>query len=283
MTIPDPKPELTQRQEFLAAADEIRAVYQDTSVQISFHGRQRIQDAYRALYVLGSHVPDVPAGSPLPYGGMDDKDIARSLRHAENGMASPAVTLQLIAELRRLRMELDAIGGPSGVTDDDIRSQLGEGFHTAFRKAVDDPQAIVIHTLIDKLRDDTDCHGRSSWSAVISFVANPLIAMLRRAEAETLARAEQPGPGGDSADEVRDRHRNVHPGYVAGARPHPDYGHLYQGTLALPGERPSWLCCHTHSADDAISCARTSAAEMGWALHDSNQGTGNNDKEQESS
>jgi len=189
MTTQDPG--LTQRQEFLQAASDIREAFDACRGEMALPARDLVRAAYARLYVLGSHVPDTPAGSPLPYGGMDDKDIAKALRHAENGMASPAVTLELIAELRRLREELRAMGGPFGVTDDDIRSMLGQGFHTAFRKAVDDPHATVIHTLIDKLRDDTDSQGYSSWSAVISFVANPLIAMLRRAETEAQAAAQQ--------------------------------------------------------------------------------------------
>jgi len=188
MITPDPGPGLTQRQQFLQAAADIREAFDACSAEMALPARDLVRAAYATLYVLGSHVPDVPAGSPLPCGGMDDQHIARALRHAENGMASPAVTLQLIAELRRLREELRAMGGPFGVTDDDIRSMLAEGFATAWRKSTDTPESVVIWKLIDAM-------DREEWGAVISFVADPLIAMLRRAEeqAQPLRLSLQPG------------------------------------------------------------------------------------------
>jgi hypothetical protein len=60
-------------------------------------------------------------------------------------------------------------------------------------------------------------------------------------------------------------------GYVPGAARWQDYMGCYRGTLTLPGRtdvRP-WRCCHTHTEEDvAVTCARSSAAEMGWALLD---------------
>lgn len=52
---------------------------------------------------------------------------------------------------------------PKAVSDEDMRSLLGEGFHTAFRKAIDGPDAMPIHRMISKM-DPQD------WSAVISWV-----------------------------------------------------------------------------------------------------------------
>jgi hypothetical protein len=192
---PETAPGLTMRQQFLQALAGIKAVFQAVAGELGHSAVQDIRSAYETLYVLGSHIPDVPAGSPLPYGGIADKDIAKALRHAENGMASPAVTLDLIAELRRLRAELHALGGPYGVTDDDIMSMIGEGFHTAFRKATDDPHAMVIHTLIGKLCEDRAGDGRTAWSAVVSFTAGPVIQALR--DAGTRAREQE-------ADQLKD-------------------------------------------------------------------------------
>jgi hypothetical protein len=49
---------------------------------------------------------------------------------------------------------------------------LGEGFHTAFRKAIDGPDAMPIHRMISDMRPE-------DWSAVIRFVADPLWDLLR--------------------------------------------------------------------------------------------------------
>lgn len=51
---------------------------------------------------------------------------------------------------------------------DFIRSMLAEGFHTAFRKAVNSPRADQIWDLIKAMPSD-------QWGSVISFVAEPLI------------------------------------------------------------------------------------------------------------
>lgn len=53
-----------------------------------------------------------------------------------------------------------------------FRSLLAEGFHTAFRKAVDHPYAVVIHLLIRELRGQ-------EWGAVLDFTADPLWGVLR--------------------------------------------------------------------------------------------------------
>lgn len=82
----------------------------------------------------------------------------------------------LLAEVERRQDEENALQGSYGVTDADIRSMLAEGFHTAFRKAIDHPYATVIHKLI------TDLPGEE-WSAILDFVAEPLTAMLRQAQA----------------------------------------------------------------------------------------------------
>lgn len=48
-----------------------------------------------------------------------------------------------------------------------LRSLLGEGFHTAFRKATDAPLAMPIHRLLSELDSD-------DWDAVLSFVMDGL-------------------------------------------------------------------------------------------------------------
>jgi hypothetical protein len=49
---------------------------------------------------------------------------------------------------------------------DTFRSMLGEGTHTAFRKAIDSRYAMTIHHLIADLPD-------GDWGQVVSFVAEP--------------------------------------------------------------------------------------------------------------
>jgi hypothetical protein len=90
---------------------------------------------------------------------------------------------QLLDEAVRLRELEDALRGSYGVTDSDIRSMLSEGFHTAWRKAVDHPYATVIHKLIRDLPE-------GEYGAVVDFVADPLIAMLRRAQEKQAAEQE---------------------------------------------------------------------------------------------
>jgi hypothetical protein len=49
------------------------------------------------------------------------------------------------------------------ISESDMRAMLAEGFHTAFRKAIDSPLAMPIHRLIGELPDD-------DWAAVLDFV-----------------------------------------------------------------------------------------------------------------
>jgi hypothetical protein len=49
------------------------------------------------------------------------------------------------------------------INEDDLRSLLAEGFHTAFRKATDCEEAWPIWKLIGKM-------PREDWGAVIGFV-----------------------------------------------------------------------------------------------------------------
>jgi len=82
----------------------------------------------------------------------------------------------VLAEVEAAREQADAIKGAPGVTDSDIRSMLSEGFHTAFRKASDSMEASIAWKAIRDM-------DREEWGSVIDFVAEPLIAMLRQAEA----------------------------------------------------------------------------------------------------
>ena len=52
---------------------------------------------------------------------------------------------------------------PEKLTRDDFRSLLGEGFHTAFRKALDSPESAQIWKLIDVM-------PHREWSAILGFV-----------------------------------------------------------------------------------------------------------------
>jgi hypothetical protein len=54
------------------------------------------------------------------------------------------------------------------VTKDELASLLGEGFHTAFRKAADSSEAVAIHKQISALPD-------VEWARIVEFVAHGLI------------------------------------------------------------------------------------------------------------
>jgi hypothetical protein len=172
--------EATMRQEFLDAASDIREAFEACSGEMGLAGRGLVRAAYARLVELGSQIPGVPAGSPLSWGGMEDKDVATAVRQAEKGYASPAVILELTREMRRLRAELRAFGGPSGVTEEAIRSMIAEGFHTALRKAADSMDAAIAWKAIRDMDSE-------EYSAVCRFVSEPVIGMLREAETRTAA------------------------------------------------------------------------------------------------
>lgn len=54
------------------------------------------------------------------------------------------------------------------VTLEDLKGFLGEGFHTALRKAVDSGRSDKIWMLIDTMPDE-------DWDAILTFVARPLM------------------------------------------------------------------------------------------------------------
>lgn len=172
--------EATMRQEFLDAASDIKEAYEACPGPLGPEVRNTVRAAYAKLTGLGSQIPDIPAGSPLRYGGMEDKAVATAVRQAEKGYASPAVVLELTREMRRLRAELRAFGGPSGVTEEDIRSMIAEGFHTALRKAADSMDASIAWKAIRDMDSE-------EYSAVCRFVSEPVIGMLRAAEAKAAA------------------------------------------------------------------------------------------------
>lgn len=62
------------------------------------------------------------------------------------------------------RADLTALLDQPTVTENDLASLLGEGFHTAFRKAVDSTRANSIWHAIDGL-------PAAEWGAIIDFVA----------------------------------------------------------------------------------------------------------------
>ena len=57
------------------------------------------------------------------------------------------------------------------VSRDDLADYLGEGIHTAFRKACDCREGVQIHRLIDEMPPD-------KWANVIDFVVDALIPFL---------------------------------------------------------------------------------------------------------
>jgi len=63
--------------------------------------------------------------------------------------------------------------------DDELENFLGEGFHTAFRKAVDSKEADRIWHAINDLPSE-------EWSAVLYFVAEPLLEIIQERVAGSL-------------------------------------------------------------------------------------------------
>lgn len=59
---------------------------------------------------------------------------------------------------------------------EEIKSMIGEGFHTAFRKGTHHPKSGEIWGLIQELPN-------SEWSNIVDWVAEPLIEMLEGYEA----------------------------------------------------------------------------------------------------
>lgn len=129
---------------------------------------RRVQFLARAIYRAG-------ARAQLDRGLRHQADAAGRLRWlAGQDFLAPDM-IAVLDEVEDLREKAAALQGSHGVTDPDIRAMLSEGFHTAFRKAVDSPFAVVIHKLLRDLEP-------GEWDAVIDFTADPLIAMLREAE-----------------------------------------------------------------------------------------------------
>lgn len=73
--------ETTMRQEFLQAASDINEAFGQARLAESPAARNTVRAAYARLAELGTQIPDVPAGSPLRYGGMEDK--GQRLRHSD--------------------------------------------------------------------------------------------------------------------------------------------------------------------------------------------------------
>lgn len=75
---------------------------------------------------------------------------------------------------RRKHRDAQVIDLPP-MTVGELRSVLGEGFHTAFRKATDDPLAFPIHRLIAQL-------GDGEFTAVLDFVIEGLESCVKPSE-----------------------------------------------------------------------------------------------------
>jgi hypothetical protein len=129
---------------------------------------------HRLVY-LARGIYQAGARAQLYRGLRHDDPVDRLRWLAGLGLLAPDMTA-VLDEVEDRREKAAALQGSYGVTDSDIRSMLAEGFHTAFRKAVDSPLATVIRKLIRDMEP-------GEYGAVIDFTAGPLIAMLREAEA----------------------------------------------------------------------------------------------------
>lgn len=128
----------------------------------------RMRVLCRLIYRAGTR-----AGLNYRYGQLEDS-VERVRWLVDHDLATQDVAA-LLNEVEHWQEKAGALQGSYGVTDSDIRSMLGEGFHTAFRKAVDSPYATVIHRLIRDLEP-------GEYGAVVDFTAGPLIDMLHEAE-----------------------------------------------------------------------------------------------------
>lgn len=113
------------------------------------------------------------AGLSHQFGRLDTA-IERVRWLVEHDLASVDVS-ELLSEVENLQEVDRSLMGNYGVTDGAIRSMIAEGLHTAFRKASDSPESLVIHRLIDGMPHE-------EWRGITDFVAGPLITMLREAE-----------------------------------------------------------------------------------------------------
>lgn len=109
------------------------------------------------------------------FDGLRDDALARLDWLSARGFFAGADIKALLNEVEGYREQKTALRSTYGVTDEDLRSMMSEGFHTAFRKAVDHPYATVIHKLI------RDMPGED-WTAILDFVTRPIIRHLREAQ-----------------------------------------------------------------------------------------------------
>lgn len=138
--------------------------------------RKRAAILLRMVFRAGTR-----SGLSYRYGELDEA-VVRVRWLADHDFVNEDVKT-LLAEVETRREEDRALAGTHGLTDTDIRSMLAEGFHTAFRKAVDHPYAVVIRHLIKDLPPE-------DWTAVLDFAIDPVISALRAAEEQEKAGQE---------------------------------------------------------------------------------------------
>ena len=86
----------------------------------------------------------------------DETDEEQARREAEEAKEAARYQEQVLQDKRRIT-----------ITRGDLGALLGEGFHTAFRKATDCEEAWPIHQLIDKM-------PAADWHSGIEFVLDCL-------------------------------------------------------------------------------------------------------------
>lgn len=148
-------------------------------------------------------------------------------------------------------------------THGEWRSMLGEGFHTAFRKATDDPLAMPVHRLIDQL-------GKGEYRAVLDFVLDGMESMARPKAIpglEGLTAAVQVTLENDRA--ANESCRRVAQDVLAGAAPNRSDRDLAEqigaGITAWVGERLSYRTGGTIPADSIRDLLwMTFVAQVDW-------------------
>ncbi len=105
-------------------------------------------------------VTDNLTGNPIR-GGLTE-DHATALARGLNLAAGPGGRY-------KADPESDAKGG---VTYSELRSMIGEGFHTAFRKGIDSPEAALMWHAIQKM-------DPLEWAVILEFVTEPIWDLLQ--------------------------------------------------------------------------------------------------------
>lgn len=168
-------------QELLRVSTRDTAKYPDDPDWTDEAWEARIRVLVTLIYRTGAQ-----AGLSHQYGRLDTT-VERVRWLVGHDLASVDVSA-LLTEVEHWQEQAEALQGSYGVTASTIRSMIAEGFSTAFRKAADSMESAIAWKAIRDM-------DREEWGAILDFVVNPLIGMLREAEEQAKdAAPEVPWP-----------------------------------------------------------------------------------------